>query len=64
MYDGKLVSLRALDLSDLDAIEEHWNTWELRRSIGVPLPGSRRGLDVIGLSLQLKLILGRMANST
>ena len=42
MYDGKLVSLRALDLSDLDAIEEHWNTWELRRSIGVPLPGSRR----------------------
>ncbi len=42
MYDGKLVSLRSLDLSDLDAIEEHWNTWELRRSIGVPLPGSRR----------------------
>jgi RimJ/RimL family protein N-acetyltransferase len=42
MYDGKLVSLRALELSDLDAIEENWNGWELRRTIGVPLPGSRR----------------------
>ena len=41
MYNGKLVSLRALEMSDLDAIEEHWNSWELRRSIGVPLPGSR-----------------------
>jgi RimJ/RimL family protein N-acetyltransferase len=42
MYDGKHVTLRALEMSDLDAIEEHWNNWELRRSIGVPLPGSRR----------------------
>ena len=42
MYDGKLVTLRALELSDLDVIEEHWNSWELRRTIGVPLPGSRR----------------------
>jgi RimJ/RimL family protein N-acetyltransferase len=42
MYDGKLVSLRALEQSDLDAFEEHWNNWELRRTIGVPLPGSRR----------------------
>jgi len=42
MYDGKLVTLRALETSDLDAIEEHWNNWELRRSIGVPLPGSRQ----------------------
>jgi RimJ/RimL family protein N-acetyltransferase len=42
MYDGKLVSLRALELSDLDDFEEHWNSWELRRTIGVPLPGSRR----------------------
>ncbi len=42
MYDGKLVSLRALEMSDLDAIEEHWNSWELRKTIGVPLPGSRR----------------------
>lgn len=42
MHDGKLVSLRALELSDLDALEEHWNSWELRRTIGVPLPGSRK----------------------
>ncbi|MFW9966532.1 MAG: GNAT family N-acetyltransferase [Candidatus Thorarchaeota archaeon] len=42
MYDGKLVTLRALEISDLDAIEEHWNSLELRRTIGVPLPGSRR----------------------
>jgi RimJ/RimL family protein N-acetyltransferase len=42
MYDGKLVSLRALELSDLEALEEHWNSWELRRTIGVPLPGSRK----------------------
>ncbi|MHA2311165.1 MAG: GNAT family N-acetyltransferase [Candidatus Thorarchaeota archaeon] len=40
MYNGKLVYLRALELSDLDAIMEHWNSWELRRSIGVPLPSS------------------------
>jgi diamine N-acetyltransferase len=42
MYDGNLVTLRALEMSDLTAIEEHWNSWELRRTIGVPLPGSRR----------------------
>jgi RimJ/RimL family protein N-acetyltransferase len=42
MHDGKLVTLRALEMSDLDAIEEHWNSWELRRTIGVPLPRSRR----------------------
>ncbi|MFW9847074.1 MAG: GNAT family N-acetyltransferase [Candidatus Thorarchaeota archaeon] len=42
MYDGKLVTLRALEMSDSDAIDEYWNSWELRRTIGVPLPGSRR----------------------
>ncbi|MFW9888518.1 MAG: GNAT family N-acetyltransferase [Candidatus Thorarchaeota archaeon] len=42
MYAGNLVALRALELSDLPAIEKHWNNWELRRTIGVPLPGSRR----------------------
>lgn len=42
MYDGKLVTLRALELADSDAIDKHWNSWELRRTIGVPLPGSRK----------------------
>ncbi|MFX0056351.1 MAG: GNAT family N-acetyltransferase [Promethearchaeota archaeon] len=41
MYYGTLVALRALEMSDLDAIEQHWNSWELRRTIGVPLPVSR-----------------------
>ncbi|MFW9799537.1 MAG: GNAT family N-acetyltransferase [Candidatus Thorarchaeota archaeon] len=41
MYYGELVCLRALEPPDLDIILKHWNTWELRRTIGVPIPSSR-----------------------
>ena len=44
MYNGKLVSLRALENADFEEILKFWNTWELRRTIGVPLPSSRTSL--------------------
>ncbi|TFG14175.1 N-acetyltransferase [Candidatus Thorarchaeota archaeon] len=41
MYNGRLVYLRALAISDLDPIMESYNQWELRRWMGVPIPKSR-----------------------
>jgi RimJ/RimL family protein N-acetyltransferase len=45
MYYGELVCLRALEESDVDSMLLHWNTWELRRTIGVPLPRSRAAME-------------------
>ncbi|MHA2380500.1 MAG: GNAT family N-acetyltransferase [Candidatus Thorarchaeota archaeon] len=45
MYYGDLVCLRALEESDLDPMLVHWNTWELRSTIGVPLPRSRAAME-------------------
>ena len=44
MYYGKLVCLGALRESDIGSMLLHWNTWELRRTIGVPLPRSRAAM--------------------
>ncbi|NHJ12834.1 MAG: N-acetyltransferase [Candidatus Thorarchaeota archaeon] len=44
LYNGKLVCLRALESADFEEIYRFWNTWELRRTIGVPLPKSRSSL--------------------
>jgi RimJ/RimL family protein N-acetyltransferase len=40
MYYGELVCLRALESSDLEDIMKNWNDWNLRSTIGVPLPHS------------------------
>ncbi|MHA2602458.1 MAG: GNAT family N-acetyltransferase [Candidatus Thorarchaeota archaeon SMTZ1-83] len=45
MYYGELVCLRALEESDIDSMLLYWNTWELRRTIGVPLPRSRAAME-------------------
>ena len=37
--------LRALEESDIDSMLLYWNTWELRRTIGVPLPRSRAAME-------------------
>jgi RimJ/RimL family protein N-acetyltransferase len=41
MFFGKLVKLRALEMSDLDSIMEHWNTFEMRRFLYNAIPMSR-----------------------
>lgn len=40
MYYGEKVRLRALEMTDLDKILEHWNTFEMRRFLGGALPFS------------------------
>jgi RimJ/RimL family protein N-acetyltransferase len=45
MYYGELVCLRALEESDKDSMLRHWNTWELRRTIGVPLPRPKAAME-------------------
>ena len=42
MYTGKLVRLRALEMSDLDDIIRFYNTLELRRFLGPPIVRSKR----------------------
>lgn len=41
MYYGDLVRLRALEMSDLDIIMQHWNAFEIRKYLGTPLPMSK-----------------------
>ena len=41
MYVGELVRLRAVEDSDVDHLMRNYNTLELRRYTGVPLPRSR-----------------------
>jgi RimJ/RimL family protein N-acetyltransferase len=41
MYLGKKVRLRALEMSDLDAVMAHWNTYETRRYLYSAVPHSR-----------------------
>jgi len=45
MYDGELVRLRALEMTDLDDILKFYNTLELRRFLGPPVVRSRRYLE-------------------
>lgn len=45
MYYGELVCLRALEMSDLDAMMKYQNEWNLRRWVGVPLPKSRNTIE-------------------
>jgi len=42
MYYGKIVRLRAPEMSDLTKILEHVNEWETRRFLGVVLPTSEK----------------------
>ncbi|TFG31519.1 N-acetyltransferase [Candidatus Thorarchaeota archaeon] len=46
MYFGKRVYLRSLDTSDFDTIIAHWNSLNFRRYLGVPLPRSRRYMEI------------------
>jgi RimJ/RimL family protein N-acetyltransferase len=41
MFEGKIVRLRGIELSDLDKIMEDFNKLELRRFLATPLPFSR-----------------------
>jgi RimJ/RimL family protein N-acetyltransferase len=45
MYDGELVRLRALEMSDLDDILKFYNTLELRQFLGPPIARSRRYME-------------------
>ena len=45
MYYGEQVSLRALEMSDLDEVMKYQNEWSIRRWAGVPLPKSRRSVE-------------------
>ena len=40
MYYGEKVCLRALEMSDLEKILDHWNTFEMRRFLGTAFPMS------------------------
>ncbi len=40
-FIGSKVILRSIELSDLDAIMEHWNTYEMRIGMGRYIPHSR-----------------------
>jgi RimJ/RimL family protein N-acetyltransferase len=42
LFIGTKVYLRAIELSDLDSIMEHWNTYEMRLGLGRYIPSSRR----------------------
>lgn len=46
MYRGEYVGLRALELTDIDHIMKFYNDWNLRRWTGVPLPKSKRALEL------------------
>lgn len=41
MFDGKKVSLRSFELSDLDSIMLNWNKIHLRRELGPVIPHSK-----------------------
>ncbi|MCG3253737.1 MAG: hypothetical protein KAX09_07795, partial [Candidatus Heimdallarchaeota archaeon] len=42
MFEGEKIRLRSLELSDLDAIMEHWNDLETRHNAGRATPDSRQ----------------------
>ena len=42
MFEGEKVRLRAIELSDLDAIMQNWNNLKLRAYLGTFLPYSRQ----------------------
>ena len=41
MFNGEKVTLRALEMNDLDKILKYWNNWDLRRSLLTNLPISK-----------------------
>ena len=41
MFEGEKVLLRGIELTDLDAIMENWNTLKLRQFLSTPIPFSR-----------------------
>ncbi|MFW9923930.1 MAG: GNAT family N-acetyltransferase [Candidatus Thorarchaeota archaeon] len=45
MFEGTKVTLRSLELSDLDAITESWNTLEFRMNTGSAIPQSKNDLQ-------------------
>ena len=45
MYHGKLVTLRALEMSDLEDIMRYYNTLELRQFLGPPIVRSRKYME-------------------
>jgi diamine N-acetyltransferase len=45
MYNGDLVCLRSLEMSDLDDILKFYNTLELRRFLGPPIVRSRKYME-------------------
>lgn len=45
MYHGKLVTLRALEMSDLEDLMRYFNTLELRRLLGPPIVRSRKYME-------------------
>jgi RimJ/RimL family protein N-acetyltransferase len=45
MYHGKLVTLRAVEMSDLDDILRFYNTLEFRRNLGPPIVRSRKSME-------------------
>ncbi|MFW9810434.1 MAG: GNAT family N-acetyltransferase [Candidatus Thorarchaeota archaeon] len=45
MYHGELVTLRALEMSDLDHILRFFNTLELRKFLGPPIVRSKKYLE-------------------
>ena len=46
MYRGEYVSLRALEMTDIDQIMKFYNEWGLRRWTGVPLPKSKYAIEI------------------
>jgi RimJ/RimL family protein N-acetyltransferase len=45
MYHGELVTLRALEMSDLDDILRFYNTLEFRQHVGPPIVRSRKYME-------------------
>ena len=45
MFEGEKVRLRSFELSDLEAIMEHWNDLEFRKNTGRALPNSRQNRE-------------------
>ena len=42
LFEGEKVKLRSLELTDLDAMMEHWNKLDIRHNVGTAIPHSRQ----------------------
>lgn len=45
LFEGEKVILRSLELSDLDAMMEHWNKLDIRHNVGSAIPHSRQNRE-------------------